>query len=118
SDTPENLEKLFAGSSTMELTVKATREKAQQAFAAITDITQIDYANGKSEDLTDITLSYDKGTTPAEQIFFAFCQIKCPILKMTETHVSLEDIFIELTSEKENAPKLLEEAMQEEGEKA
>lgn len=113
SDTPENLEKLFAGSSTMELTVKASREEARQALAAITGITQIDYANGKSEDLTDITLCYGKGTAPAEQIFFAFCRLKRPILKMTETHVSLEDIFIELTSEKENIPKLLEETATE-----
>lgn len=113
SDTPENLEKLFAGSSTMELTVKANREEARQALAAITGITQIDYANGKSEDLTDITLCYGKGTAPAEQIFFAFCRLKRPILKMTETHVSLEDIFIELTSEKDTIPKLLEETTTE-----
>ncbi len=118
SDTPENLERLFAGSSTMELTVKASREEAQQAFFTVSGLSQIEYAPGKSADLLDITLSYAKATAPAEEIFFAFCRLQRPILKMTETHVSLEDIFIELTSEKENAPQLLEEVKTEKGERA
>ncbi|MCE5196823.1 MAG: ABC transporter ATP-binding protein [Negativicutes bacterium] len=117
NDTPENLERLFAGSSTMKLTVRSSREEAQQALSAVNGIAQIAYAPGETADLLDITLSYAKTTAPAEEIFFAFCRLQRPILNMTETHVSLEDIFIELTSEKENAPQLAEEVRTEQGEK-
>ena len=35
----------------------------------------------------------------SEKIFYACAENQCPILRMENTHVSLEDIFLELTSQ-------------------
>lgn len=68
-DTPENLEQLFAGRTTVELTLEAEPEEATQLLE------------------------------PLEHIRAAK-----PILRMTTVKASLEDVFIELTSDEPEPP--------------
>ena len=95
-DTPENLEKLFAGTTTVELTAECTDAEARAILAHI-----------PAENLT--VTAQDKGRCQAlletggddsvcRDIFFAFSRAGRPILRMTTARASLEDIFIELTA--------------------
>ena len=40
----------------------------------------------------------ESGQELAEPVFFAFADVRRPILQMQSTHASLEDVFIELTN--------------------
>ena len=96
-DTPEHLEKRFTGSSTVELVVEATEEEARSSLSSIHKIKKATYQTLPPDQLK-ITLELDGKEDICKELFFAFCAIKRPILQMTTTTASLEDIFIELTS--------------------
>ena len=73
-DTPENLEKLFAGSTTVELTVEAPADKAARLLGGL-----------------------EHGI--CRECFRIFSREDLPILRMGASRASLEDIFIELTGQ-------------------
>lgn len=100
SDTPANLERLFAGTANIELTVKATEEEVRNALSSIEEISQITYTASEAKDSASVFITSEKNVDLREQVFFAFCDIRRPILNMSMAQVSLEDIFLDLTSDK------------------
>ena len=97
-DTPENLERLFAGKSTVELTVEAAEKEIPGILSGVSHIVNRT-ARRQQDDACDVTLELD---VPAEnevcrEIFFAFSKAGKAILRMTAGKASLEDIFMELT---------------------
>ncbi len=96
SDTPENLEKLFAGVSTLKLTVRAAREAAEEALLAVPHIATTQVDGGENGELA-ITLTADGDADLREDLFRALSQRGLPILGMTTARASLEDIFLEFT---------------------
>ena len=112
-DTPENLEKLFAGTTTVELTCEASRPQVQQILADIPSL-----SGSKIKELSDGCCSVRLETAEQDDkafcrgIFFAFAKAEKAILSQTVAKASLEDIFIELTSGE--APALSPEESTEE----
>ena len=56
-----------------------------------------------------------------ENIFFALAEAKCPILKMQSSNMSLEEVFLKLTDDRNQISlpkkeKIFEEESKEEGE--
>ena len=104
-DTPENLEKLFAGSTTVELMVECEKGKLQQILSCISGI-----ASSQIKELEDgccsVRLESSRSDDKAlcREIFFAFAKAQTAILQQTVAKASLEDIFIELTTTN-SAPK-------------
>ena len=97
-DTPENLERLFAGKSTVELTVEAAEKEIPGILSGVSHIVNRT-ARRRQDGACDVTLELD---VPAEnevcrEIFFAFSKAGKAILRMTAGKASLEDIFMELT---------------------
>ena len=103
-DTPKNLETLFAGTSTIELTYEApkfgdiTVDLENILFGIPVKASEFDVTN---DDYVSVTLNTDR---PADnklcsEIFFAFSNNNRAIVHMSKTKASLEDIFIELTSD-------------------
>ena len=97
-DTPENLERLFAGKSTVELTVEAAEKEIPGILSGVSHIVNRT-AKARQDGTCDVTLELD---VPAEnevcrEIFFAFSKAGKAILRMTAGKASLEDIFMELT---------------------
>ena len=97
-DTPENLERLFAGKSTVELTVEAAEKEIPGILSGVSHIVNRT-ARRRQDGACDVTLELD---IPAEnevcrEIFFAFSKAGKAILRMTAGKASLEDIFMELT---------------------
>ncbi|HIQ97093.1 MAG TPA: ABC transporter ATP-binding protein [Candidatus Limivivens merdigallinarum] len=102
SDTPENLEKLMRGENTLEITLKGTEGQARKILSEIEAEDQQIKAD-KAEGTVELSLKIPGGTDPREEIFYACVKENCPILKMETKHVSLEDIFLELTSQDASA---------------
>jgi ABC-2 type transport system ATP-binding protein len=98
-DTPENLEKLFAGTATVELTAEATEEEVYAILAELPYITELTVtADGENR----CHVRFDTDTAMDDSVcrdtFFAFAKAQRAILQMSMAKASLEDIFIELTS--------------------
>ena len=101
SDTPENLELLRNGASSLELEVKAAPETAQAILSTIDDIDAMEM-HSENENLTRVKLETKNGADIRETIFYAFAEEKCPLLEMKTAKASLEDIFMELTQKEES----------------
>ena len=101
SDTPENLELLRNGASSLELEVKAAPETARVILSTIDDIDAMEM-HSENENLTRVKLETKNGADIREAIFYAFAEEKCPLLEMKTAKASLEDIFMELTQKEES----------------
>lgn len=101
SDTPENLELLRNGASSLELEVKAAPETARAILSTIDDIDAMEMHN-ENENLTRVKLETKNGADIREAVFYAFAEEKCPLLEMKTAKASLEDIFMELTQKEES----------------
>lgn len=101
SDTPENLELLRNGASSLELEVKAAPETARAILSTIDDVDAMEM-HSENENLTRVKLETKNGADIREAVFYAFAEEKCPLLEMKTAKASLEDIFMELTQKEES----------------
>ena len=99
NDTPERLEVLFAGAATLDLTVRADRQEAEAILAGVPGIQKAEYID-RPGDVLEIRLTGVDKTALSEPVFFAFAAAQKPILSMQPHQVSLEDVFLRLTSER------------------
>lgn len=103
SDTTENLTNLMSGGQEIELTLRSDEVQAGQALGQIPDIAKSEITSGTEEGTTQVKLSATKQADIREAVFFACADAKLPILEMKTGGKSLEDIFLELTSNTETA---------------
>lgn len=98
NDTSENLERMFAGSAELKLTVTGDAEHAEGILRGIPGVTDIRSTASSDPGCTDLTLTLaDQDTDIRQSIFFAFASARTPILEMQMNRASLEDVFLELT---------------------
>lgn len=98
SDTPDNLEKLFAGTATLELTVKGSEEQARAVLGTLPGVSSLTCRPGEKEGRTAISLETDPPADLSEAAFHACARAGLPILRMDMRRASLEDVFLELTA--------------------
>ena len=98
-DTPDNLERLFAGTTTVELQAEATRSEVKQILSGVENIADMD-TKMLEDGICQVRLDMDapEERKACRDIFFAFSKAGKAIVRMTVAKASLEDIFIELTS--------------------
>lgn len=119
SDTPENLERQMAGTAGMELLIKASENDIFETLKTISQAVDVAVCESGEEGIKKVAFHIEKEgeeTDVREAVFFAFAERRLPILSMQSVKVSLEDVFLELTSSnEENGSK---EAFQEETEES
>ena len=115
-DTPKNLEKLFAGTSSIELTYEAPKDDSVtlindlDTILADIPISTAEISEPEGGYITaTLTTEIPADNDMCRDIFFAFSNAKRAIVSMNTTKASLEDIFIELTSHTPTAAEILEE---------
>lgn len=112
SDTVEQLLKKFQGTQKLEITVKGDCEKAKAILDELPDVEKIevmenpashseDTAKTTEEDTVSLLLTGAAGTDIRETVSRELAAQGIFILQMQEMNQSLEDIFLELTDEKE-----------------
>ncbi len=99
SDTPENLSKVMAGANSLELTVKGKEEVIRKALDMVENIEEFVYHQSMIKDACDFTVKIAGNQDMRENIFFALAEVKCPILKMQSSNMSLEEVFLKLTDD-------------------
>lgn len=98
-DSPDNLEKLFAGTTTVDLVVEASEEELREILAGVGDIAEI-AVQEKTPNRCAVRLNLRsrEGNQACREIFFAFSKAGRAILQMSMARASLEEIFMELTA--------------------
>ena len=100
-DTPANLEKQMSSASALEIDVCASREQAEKLLSRLPNVQS--YRSKGTADRCQIRLETEKEHLEdlSKAVFFALAETGTPLLAMTPTKASLEDIFLELTEGKE-----------------
>lgn len=100
-DTPANLEKQMSSASALEIDVCASAEQAEKLLSRLPNVQS--YRSKGTADRCQIRLETEKEHLEdlSKAVFFALAEARTPLLAMTPTKASLEDIFLELTEGKE-----------------
>lgn len=100
-DTPENLEKLMAGTETVEIIAKTDVQNVENILKTLWDVENVT-TKTLEDGTTFASIQAKEGKDIREIIFRAFAKTEYPLLQLSTTKVSLEEVFIELT-QSENA---------------
>lgn len=104
SDTPDNLERLAAGSNSLLMKVKGEKDTIRKELEAIEGVTGVEMSYDSDEELWKTKISIEENVDIREKVFYAMAKANCPIYEMQVKRVSLEDVFLELTEgEKKSA---------------
>ncbi len=97
-DTPDNLAKMMVASNRYTLTVKGEPEPVRDALSAVVGVSTSEISPAEEPGLLDIRLESPKDKDIREGLFYALSAAKCPIFGLSVARMSLEDVFLELTS--------------------
>lgn len=99
SDTPENLEKRFASSGELKLSLKTDKKTCEKMLSGIKSVHVLEILQHEDSVSARCTLSNTK--QDCELIFYACVTENVPIYQIEMQHASLEDVFLKLTERKE-----------------
>ena len=97
SDTPDNLERLAAGSNSLLMKVKGEKDTIRKDLETIEGVTGVEMSYDSDEELWKTKVSIQEDVDIREKVFYAMAKANCPIYEMQVKRVSLEDVFLELT---------------------
>ncbi len=97
SDSPEGLQRLMSGTGELKLTVKGSFEVLREAVDGMTGIQDLEQQPGAPEGCCNVRIRTEGDQDVREALFYLLAEKKLPILSMTLTEKSLEDIFLEVT---------------------
>jgi len=97
SDSPEGLQRLMSGTGELKLTVKGSFEVLREAVDGMTGIQDLEQQSGAPEGCCNVRIRTEGDQDVREALFYLLAEKKLPILSMTLTEKSLEDIFLEVT---------------------
>lgn len=99
SDTPDNLGKIMLGSNELNLTVKGNKSMIREMVQALPDITSVEVHDSTEKDCVDVIVKSPQDVDVREELFYKFSEARCPIMMMKASNMSLEDVFLELTTD-------------------
>ncbi len=103
NDTPVGLEESMNANDRMTLTVKCGKEDAVRLLETVENIESYTVLS-EDGDCTHLTVCTKENADVREAVFLAFAEARLPILHMAIDRMTLEDIFLQLTS-----PAIVEE---------
>ncbi len=101
SDTPENLSRRLSGATRLNLLVKGSPVDVQSALESLTDLKSLNVNKASEDETSEVVLEAEEGKDIREAVFRALAAADRPILQMRPVDLSLEDIFLNLTTHEE-----------------
>lgn len=101
SDTPEGLMTKMKGGMQLTLGVKSEKDIVEAVIKEYPQITEYHFHNTKDEGCVYMTLSVDSEEDIREELFYRLAKEKLPIMELSVTERTLEDVFLELTDEED-----------------
>jgi len=99
SDTTENLGKRLHDSSQFRLRVAGSEEDALAALSGVEGVNEVSAQGSVEQDTVDLRVETTAGADPRRAIFHALGKADLPIYLMTAMDYTLEEIFLQLTTE-------------------
>lgn len=96
--TPAELERLMRRSNRYHLLVQGTPEAVSAALLAAQKLGTVE-VQPDSSGFVGVTMETEEGTDPRAELFRLLAGADLPIMELTSSHASLEDVFLELTGE-------------------
>lgn len=103
-DTPENLSRSVAGTTTLKLCILDREQRAEKLITEHFGDRAVVTAAGETnkDSIWQGTVETEGHTDIREELFYLLADAKCPLLEMTQSKLSLEDVFLELTEDDES----------------
>jgi ABC-2 type transport system ATP-binding protein len=101
SDTPENLSKRLLGANRLSVRARGTEATIRQAVTPLPGIETVELEKSRDEEAFDLIVVAEQDRDIREDIFFALSKAECPILVMRPMDLTLEDIFLHLTTKEQ-----------------
>lgn len=98
-DTPENLEKQFAGDTVIQLTAETDTETMEKLLGQVDSIQVQKMTAEGSVCNAELTMTSEDEAAICRQIFSVFAGAQVTLLKLNPARATLEDVFIRLTAE-------------------
>ncbi len=102
SDSTENLLERMTGAQEIELLVKAEEDTAETAIREIAQVERCEKTESKEDGAVQLLVTAKKDADVREAIYHTCVEHHMPILEMKAASKSLEDVFLELTSQPAN----------------
>lgn len=99
SDSTKNLSNQASSQNSLLIRVKCSKESVQEIISTIPSIERFEFKISEEPQTIDVELHGEKGTDIRQDVFESFSKANCPILLMKSSQMTLEDIFIKLTSD-------------------
>lgn len=103
SDTPDQLERMAAGSNTLEVVARGEVEVIRKVCEDIPGILSLECEVSKEEDRAAVIRIQTDKYDIREELFYRLANANYPILKMQSVRLSLEDVFLELTEDEKKS---------------
>jgi len=100
-DTPENLSKMLSDFSRFMVTIAGPENKVRNALSEIYGVKYLEVSNRIKEDEFSYIIEADKDVDVRKPMFNKLAQLGFPILELRSLNLSLEEIFIQLTTTEE-----------------
>jgi len=97
-DSPENLAKNISNENKFMLRITGDERTALDILKSINGIKQVKSLGRKEKNSIDFIIETEPSIDVRPEIFMAMAKVNLPILSMQTVDLSLEDIFIEVTS--------------------
>jgi ABC-2 type transport system ATP-binding protein len=110
-DTPDNLTARLRGSETMYVQVDATGADASAALRRVPGVTRVVEAD-RRDGAAGYEIESERGRDVRRELARAIVSNGWGLLEMRPMRMSLEEIFLSLTTEEQTAPAAVEEAVQ------
>ena len=99
SDSTENLLERMTGAQEIELLVKAEEDTAETAIREIAQVERCEKTESKEDGAVQLLVTAKRDADVREAIYHTCVEHHMPILEMKAASKSLEDVFLELTSQ-------------------
>ncbi len=99
SDSTENLLERMTGAQEIELLLKAEENEAETAIREIAQVERCEKTEAKEDGTVGLLVTAKKDADVREAIYHTCVEHHMPILEMKAASKSLEDVFLELTSQ-------------------
>lgn len=103
SDTIENLSESLTGSHRLSVRISGDEKKALGALQELPEVEKADILGVREPGTTDIYVEAKSDRDVREPVFRAMSRADLPILQMRSVDLTLEDIFVQLTTDEEEA---------------
>ena len=100
-DSPENLGKRILGGSHIHLRLDASEAAVRGALGKVSSVKKLEFRESQENGTVEAIAEAEKDTDIRRDLFRAFAAANIPILMMRSLDLSLEDIFLNLTTEEE-----------------